>query len=300
LRSLVVTADDVGLHPGLTRGALEAHDEGIVTACSVVANGRALEEALDLLRDRPTLDVGVHLTLVGERPLSPPERVPSLLGRDGAFLSGFRPFALRYLRGGLEAQEIEQELRRQIEKLLAADLKLVHANSHQHLHVLPRIFEIVVRLAEEYRIPFVRLPEDPAGELSLRGLEIGVLRRIAGKARRRLGGTGIQTTDRAVGILDAGRLTFERLTRVLEDVEGFTELVCHPGIGDDALEREYGWGYGWERETAALCDPRVREVLGVRGIVLRPFAHGNGFKTPSPSKAPRRQPRRGDSIEPGA
>jgi predicted glycoside hydrolase/deacetylase ChbG (UPF0249 family) len=272
LRSLVVTADDVGLHSGLTRGALKAHDEGIVTACSVVANGRALEEALDLLRDRPNLDVGVHLTLVGERPLSPPEQVPSLLGRDGAFLKGFRPFAMRYLRGGIKSQEIEQELRRQIEKLLAADLKIVHANSHQHLHVLPRIFEIVVRLAEEYRIPFVRLPEDSEGEISLRGLEIGVLRRIAGKARKRLEGSAIQTTDRAVGILDAGRLTFERLVRVLEDVEGFAELVCHPGIGDQALEAEYGWGYGWERETAALCDPRARGVLGERGVALRPFA----------------------------
>jgi predicted glycoside hydrolase/deacetylase ChbG (UPF0249 family) len=272
LRSLVVTADDVGLHPGLTRGALKAHDEGIVTACSVLANGRALEDALEHLRDRPTLDVGVHLTLVGERPLSPPASIPSLVGRDGAFLKGFRPFAMRYLRGGLRPEEIEQELRRQIEKLLAADLELVHANSHQHLHVLPRIFEIVLRLAGEYRIPFVRLPQDPAGELSLRGLEIGVLRRIAGSARRRLEGSGLQTTDRTVGILDAGRLTFERLARVLEDVEGFTELVCHPGIGDATLEAEHGWGYGWERETAVLCDPRVREVLGARGITLRSFA----------------------------
>ena len=78
LRALVVTADDVGLHPGMTLGSLKAHDEGIVTAVSVVANGRAFEPAVDLLRDRPGLDVGVHLTLVGERPLSPPERVPSL------------------------------------------------------------------------------------------------------------------------------------------------------------------------------------------------------------------------------
>lgn len=279
MRSLVVTADDVGLHSGLTRGALKAHDQGIVTACSVVANGQVLEEALDLLRDRTNLDVGVHLTLVGERPLSPPEKIPSLLGQDGAFLTGFRPFALRYLRGGIRPEEIEQELRRQIEKLLAADLKLVHANSHQHLHVLPKIFEIVVRLAGEYRIPFVRLPEDAAWELSLRGLEIGVLRRIARGARRRLEESGIRTTDRAVGILDAGRLTSERLARVLEDVEGFTELVCHPGVGDATLEAEYGWGYGWERETAALCDPRVREVLRGRGIALRSFTPGQGGQT---------------------
>ena len=52
---LIVTADDVGLHPGLTAGALEAHDRGIVTACSVVANGRDFRRAAEILRDRPAL-----------------------------------------------------------------------------------------------------------------------------------------------------------------------------------------------------------------------------------------------------
>ena len=85
-RMLIVTADDVGLHPGMTEGAIRAHQDGIVTACSVVANGSAFEAALDPLRDRPQLDVGVHLTLVGEHPLSPPERVVSLVDRNGAFL----------------------------------------------------------------------------------------------------------------------------------------------------------------------------------------------------------------------
>ena len=81
----------------MTLGSLKAHDEGIVTACSVVANGRAFEPAIDLLRDRPGLDVGIHLTLVGETPLAPPERVPSLVDRNGAFLGDFKAFTRRYL-----------------------------------------------------------------------------------------------------------------------------------------------------------------------------------------------------------
>jgi len=272
LRALVVTADDVGLHPGLTAGALKAHDAGIVTACSVVANGRALADAVERLRDRPGLDAGVHLTFVGERPLSPPERVPSLLGRDGAFLPGFRAFAVRYLLGGIDSSQVEEELRRQIEKLLAAGLRLVHANSHQHLHVLPRIFETAVRLAEEYRIPWVRVPRDPAANLSPRGFEIGILDRIGRPARRRLEGSALRTADRTVGVLDAGRLTVERLVQILKDVEGLAELVCHPGLGDEELAAEYGWGYGWERETAALCDPGIRKALQDGGIALTSFS----------------------------
>lgn len=270
MKALVVTADDVGLHPGMTLGALKAHDDGIVTACSVVANGRAFEAALDPLRDRPQLDVGIHLTLVGERPLAPPERVPSLIGRNGRFLRDFRAFTWRYLAGGIAAAEVEEELRRQIERLLGAGLQAVHANSHQHLHVLPRVFEIVLRIAEEYRIPFVRIPGEPVASRSLRGLQIGILNRLGRAARRKLDFP--RSPDRTIGILDAGRLTVAKLVRLLQDVEGVTELVCHPGLQDDALSAEYDWGYRWDRETAALCDERVKEALRERSIHLVPFA----------------------------
>jgi predicted glycoside hydrolase/deacetylase ChbG (UPF0249 family) len=272
LRTLVVTADDVGLHPGMTLGALTAHDEGIVTACSVVATGPALDDAVERLRERPGLDAGVHLTFVGERPLSPPERVRSLLGPDGAFLPGFRAFAARYILGRIDGAELEAELRRQIERLLAAGLRLVHANSHQHLHVLPRVFETVLKLAEEYRIPWVRVPREPAKALSPRALEIGILNGIGRQARQKLKGSAVRTADRTIGILDAGRLTPERLTRILKDVENVTELVCHPGIGDRELEDAYRWGYGWDQETAALRDAGVKKALLEGGIEVSGFS----------------------------
>lgn len=256
----------------MTLGSLKAHDEGIVTACSVVANGRHFEPAMDLLRDRPGLDVGVHLTLVGERPLSPPGRVRSLVDGNGAFLKDFRAFTRRYLLGGIAPAEVEEELRRQIERLQATGLPVVHANSHQHLHVLPKVFEIVLRLAGEHRIPFVRIPREPAARgLSPRSLQIGILNRIGDRARRRLDGA-VRATDRTVGVVAAGGLTVEKLTRILDDVEGLTELVCHPGLGDETLGAAYDWGYGWDRETAALCDPRMRSALGARGIGLTGFS----------------------------
>src|SRR5437868_288775 len=73
---LIVTADDVGLDPGMTAGAIEAHRDGIVTACSIVANGIAFDDAVARLRDVPKLEVGVHLTLVEERALTTGEVMP--------------------------------------------------------------------------------------------------------------------------------------------------------------------------------------------------------------------------------
>jgi chitin disaccharide deacetylase len=275
LRALVVTADDAGLHSGMTLGVVKAHDEGIVTACSVVAAGRAFEHAVPLLRERPALDVGIHFTLVGERPLSPPERVRSLLGRNGAFLPDFRAFTLRYLAGGIDRSEVEEELRRQLDRLLAAGLPVVHANSHQHLHVLPGIFEAVLRLAEEHAISYVRIPGDPSAvrRPSPRSAQIAVLGLLGQRARWRLEERGgARAADRTVGVLDAGRLTPRRLVRILADVEGVTELVCHPGLGDEELTKTYDWGYGWDEETTALRAPFLEEALRSEGIRLTSFS----------------------------
>ena len=112
MTQLVVTADDVGLAEGLTRGALVAHDRGIVTACSVAANGLAFASALAALRERPKLDCGIHFVLTGERPLSPASEIPTLVQADGGLFPDFRAFALRYAWGRIRLAEVELELRR--------------------------------------------------------------------------------------------------------------------------------------------------------------------------------------------
>ena len=55
---------------------------------------------------------------------------------------------------------------------------------------------------------------------------------------------------------------------LLDEVDGVTELVCHPGIGEPELHEAYDWGYAWEAETNALCDPLLRDAIKSRGIEL--------------------------------
>lgn len=274
MKRLVVTADDAGLHPGMTAGSLAAYDAGVVTAVSVSSNGRAFEDAVARLRERPGLDVGAHLTLVGEAPLSPPAEVRSLLGRDGRLLPAWPAFVRGWLLGRIRPDETERELRRQIERLLASGLTVVHLNAHQHLHVLPGLFEIVLRLAEELRIPWMRIPAEPAAALptSPRAVQIALLNALGRRARRRLRPEGPRAAGRTIGVLTAGHLTVNALGRSMEQAGDVSELVCHPGLGDPALAREYAWGYAWDAETAALCDPRVPELIRERNIELTSFS----------------------------
>jgi len=238
---LIVTADDVGLDRGMTEGAIRAHLSGIVTACSVVANGADFDDAVARLRDVPSLEVGVHLALVEERALTTGALMPKNY--------------IRYVLG--RKPNPEPELRAQIEKVLATGLRVTHLNGHQHLHLLPRVFAVVERLAAEYGIGYIRRVGDRGGR--------GGLGRRASIAVLNLLGRG-----NTIGVMEAGHLTAPRIIALLDHIRGGTELVTHPGVG---VTRYAHWRYAWDEETRALCDPRVREAVAARGIELVAPSH---------------------------
>lgn len=241
MKRLIVTADDAGLDPGMTEGAIRAHGHGVVTACSIVANGRAFDDAVARLRDVPSLEVGVHLTLVEEE---------SLTGI--ALPRSWRTFVF----ARMTRAQIEREFRAQIEKVRATGLRITHLNSHQHLHALPRIFALVTRLAGEYGIGYVRRIHDFGGHG-------GPLRRAAVAVLNRIGRGEPGKNDRTVGVMEAGHLT--RIVPLLDHVDGVTELVTHPGVGVSGYVH---WGYQWDAETRALCDPDLRAAIARRSIEL--------------------------------
>jgi predicted glycoside hydrolase/deacetylase ChbG (UPF0249 family) len=84
---LIVSADDLGANPARNRGILEAFSLGIVTSASLLANGEAFCEAVDLAGDA-RLPVGVHLNL--SEGFSLTGNVPALTDQQGRFSSGGR------------------------------------------------------------------------------------------------------------------------------------------------------------------------------------------------------------------
>lgn len=240
MKRLIVTADDVGLHRGMTEGAIRAHREGIVTACSVVANGREFDDAVARLRDVPSLEVGVHLTMVEELALTTGQPMPK--------------HWMRFIFA--RHDNLDVELRAQIEKVLDTGLRVTHLNSHQHLHLFPRLFQLAVHLAHEYRIPYVRTVVDHGGSA-------GPLRRASIAALNFLGRRATGSNDRTIGVLEAGHL--KNVEPLLVHVAGVTELITHPGVNVDAYSH---WRYDWDAETRALCDRRLKAAIAAHGIDL--------------------------------
>ncbi len=270
MKRLLVVADDVGLHRGMTDAAVRAHREGIVTACSIVSCGAELGHAIDALADAPRLEAGVHLALVEERPLTDPSKIPSLVGSDGRFVRNFAGFCRRHFAGRIDLGDVRRELRAQIEIVAAAGIPIRHLNSHQHLHALPRLFEIVLELAQEYGIRFVRVPFDPSlrSAAASRRFALGLLNACALRARAVAASRGFVAADRAAGIAAAGHHDVASLLDVVRRVEGTVELVVHPGASDEALGSAYDWGYEWKRELDALCSPELRAEIERQGVEL--------------------------------
>jgi chitin disaccharide deacetylase len=247
VKSLIVTADDAGLHPGMTEGAIRAYRDGIATACSIVATGKAFDDAVARLRDVPLLEVGIHIALVEEESLT------------GITLPRSYPEFVRwYMTNRLPVVRIAREIRAQMQKVLDTGLRVTHVNGHQHLHLMPALFRITRDLAEENGIHYIRRVDDRGGRGAFG-------RRTAIRALNVLGRRVAGTNDRTIGVTEAGHLTASRIIDLLPEVDGVTELVTHPGVGVDAYPH---WQYAWDEETRALCDPAVREAIAKTGIQL--------------------------------
>ena len=157
---LIVNADDLGLSEAVSDGIFEGFTNGIITAASLMVNGSAFKYAADQLQHFPGLDVGIHLTLVEEHPVSENRHVRSLIGNDGRFLPHARQFLKRYLSGNIAYSEVQAEFSAQICMAKAMNVSIGHIDTHQHLHCLPNIRKIVVDLAKEHNIKYLRYPRE--------------------------------------------------------------------------------------------------------------------------------------------
>jgi chitin disaccharide deacetylase len=263
MKQLIVNADNLGLCGGVNDGIFEAHRVGIVTRASIMAVGEDFEDAARRARGRG-LPVGLHLTLVEGRSVATGKPLPR----------SYAAFARRLLSGRISVTEIEREMRAQIARCIDAGLQLAHLDSHHHVHALPSVMRIVVRLAKEYQIPRVRVPLDspwrPGAGPSNRFLGKTALCWLASHNMRMVREAGLSACDRMVGLFESGALTEERLLNMLDELpDGVSELLCHPGRVDQACRERYGhWNFQWEDELRALTSPLVRERLLANGIQL--------------------------------
>jgi hopanoid biosynthesis associated protein HpnK len=282
-RNLIVNADDLGWTAGVNRGVAEAHRNGIVTSASLLANGAAFAEAVELARKTRGLGVGVHLNLSDGPPTAAPNAVPSLVNDSREFEGGPDGLLLKIATRALSMREVETEWEAQIAKILAAGIEPTHLDGHKHVHMLPGLFEIALRLAKRHGIGAIRVSHEASslraalttGELRAavvlkQGVQARGLKLLARDAREQADRAGVSTADYFCGIAQTGELTKEGVARLLRSLpEGTTELMCHPGYADEALRKTATRLQGSrEKEVEILTDTEIRNLVASQGIRL--------------------------------
>jgi hopanoid biosynthesis associated protein HpnK len=280
VRRLIVNADDFGFTSGVNRAIIEAHTQGVVTSSTLMATGRAFEEAVSLAKGVPKLSIGCHVVLIDGEPVSAPQRISSLT-RSREFRDGLKSFAARALTGRMSANEITSEVAAQIQKLQSAGISVSHVDTHKHTHLFPQILRPLLRAARECGVRAVRNPFGPRLPLGssrliakpsmwTRYTELRMLQRFAGRFRDAVVHEGLVAPGGTLGIEVTGSLDerlFEAIAASIPD--GTWELVCHPGYNDPELQaartrlRE-----SRETELRVLTLPSARHLLARHGIQL--------------------------------
>jgi hopanoid biosynthesis associated protein HpnK len=281
MKRLIVNADDFGFTRGVNAGIVRAYKTGIVTSTTIMANGEAFEDAIELVRTNPGLGVGCHLAVVGGRPVAEPSQVRSLVDDEGALPATLTQLMIKLARGSVSTDEIAREFRSQIERVARAGIEPTHLDTHKHSHTHPQVMKALARVAAEFGIKCVRNPFEgvfaPARLSSLSKWAYlkqyamsAAIQPGAIKFKRLVREHGLRTPDRFFGVGLTGMLDSAAIRSMMESLgEGTAELMCHPGAYDDDLERAHTrLKRERERELEALSDPSLRRLAEEQGIEL--------------------------------
>jgi chitin disaccharide deacetylase len=249
--NLFIVSDDLGLGLSVNEGIIKALKEGWINGASLMANGEEFQDAAEKLKSLKTPNIGVHFVLVEEKPL-----VLKKTYKD------HKIFFTKYILGQINLNDLEEEMRAQLDKCLKAGINVSFLNSHQHLHLLPGILNIVIRLAKENNIKYIRTTGEPFSLKAglFRGLESVFLSFLSKLAKNKIKKAGLNTNDIFIGFLRAGNLQKEDVVLAKniseKNKDKIVELGCHIGFENDVLRKKYkNWGgYNWQREFEIITN----------------------------------------------
>jgi hopanoid biosynthesis associated protein HpnK len=294
MKRLIVNADDFGLTAKVNEAIIDGHCRGLISSTSLLANGEAFECAVALSRQAPRLGIGVHWNLTEGKPAAPGCSIPSLVNGKGFFARTPGSLWRAIILGRVSTVDIERELRAQIEKVLAAGVALTHLDSHKHVHALPVLGKMGIKLAREYGIGAIRCVAGrwpaPGGLLRrypratttiirqlLNGFALALISRGWSRQLRR---AGVACASHFYGLTATGFLDEEILGEILSHLpDGTSELMCHPEIVDNALRRTPTRLLEQrEMEYRVLTQPAMKRLAQELGIQLVNYREMVGLK----------------------
>ncbi|MEX2512328.1 MAG: polysaccharide deacetylase family protein [Cyclobacteriaceae bacterium] len=244
---LIIHADDLGLSQSQNKATIQSMTEGIVNSASLMMPCRYAYEAIDMLKDHPELDIGLHLTLTCEwseykwGALSPASEVPSLLNEEGHM----HPDCLTFLENA-HPEEVEIEMRAQIQSCIRAGIMPSHLDSHMSciFKGRPEYLVSYLKVGKEFGIPAMVRPEvlkSASNNLPhlFKDLEVGDLLTV----------DHVYIASEKQYELKGMNWIYSNLLKNLQP--GINVLLIHPAFDDDEMKRITSghryWNAAWRQ-----------------------------------------------------
>jgi predicted glycoside hydrolase/deacetylase ChbG (UPF0249 family) len=262
-RRLIIHGDDLGMSHSVNRANFEALERGWITSASILVPCPWFPEVAAWAKKHQDADLGIHLAVNSEwtgfrwAPFSGRAAAPSLVDAQGYMALEEDEVARR-----AKPDEVERELRAQIEFARSSGVNITHLDSHMAtLFHTPELFAVYQRLGQSYHLP--QLIE----RLGARGGAESPWLESAAKAA---------PVDRVVSI-DPGVAPgdwFAAYKKMLEPLPpGTYQLIVHLAYDDDemrgATSDHPNWGAAWRQSDLDLLkSDRFRDFLKAQHFTL--------------------------------
>lgn len=267
---LLLHADDAGMSPEANEAIAKYLEEGHIQSAAVMAPCPSAEDFIEWAKAQPSADIGMHLTHTSEwktyrwGPVADLLKVPGLIDQEGKLWPEV-PDVVQHA----SAEEVEIEIRAQIEKAIALGWNPTHIDTHMGtLYGSPKYVEVFIKVAEEYNIPanIIDFSDTLVVEYYRKAGYPITKEVIAMAAEYKLPKLDNFTSVPKGSTYEEVRENFFQLVNSLN--AGLTEIIFHPSTETENIKTITN---SWQQrvwEAQLFADPEVKKFFTDEGIVL--------------------------------
>ncbi|MBN2612093.1 MAG: ChbG/HpnK family deacetylase [Bacteroidales bacterium] len=283
VKKVIITADDLGIDSNINKGIIESYKNGLLTSTALLMNVPETNEGIKLAKENPGLETGIHLSIVEGISLRGVHSTTtdniSYFDNKICLTRDWKHLLKKYFTGRLNFTELEEELDLQFCAFLEHFSTIPFVNGTQHMHLMPAVWKIVLKLAKKYDVKAVRLPGlgMPSRLWMNKRLPFLIPFQALGEMHKKdCRKTGIKYPGDVLGLQFSGHTDESKLIFLLENIHSETvEIVMHPGYESMKLRKDLPWAYGvfdWDSERRALQSEKVKNLIKEMNIELINFS----------------------------